>query len=167
MTRNKKIIAVLVALVTAFAFGRFTAPESVKRESETHTVENTDKNKDEKTNVEKDKHVEKVVIEVVRPDGTKETTTRIVEDTKLVKEKDKTTTETNRKTTNEKTTEEIVYGRNRLIVTALVAVKPNFFGGDGGVVYGAQVQKQFLGPIYVGLWGLLPNTVGASLGLSF
>lgn len=38
-------------------------------------------------------------------------------------------------------------------------------GYDGGVVYGASVDRRILGPITVGAWGLSSGSVGASVGI--
>lgn len=172
MSRNQ-IIGLVALVLTAFAFGRYTAPEKVKIEKEIVTVESAKKedSKHVSTDLSRDKRVEKVITEIVRPDGTRETSTRVVEDTSTAKRSDTAANsrEESNKASIEKSSETIEYGRNKLSLAVLAGAAPSFSGGlsFGPLAYGGHVQKNLLGPITFGVWALSSGTGGISLGLMF
>lgn len=146
---NKTKVALLAVLtLTAFAFGRYSAPTKV--------VEVERKSEKSKTETERNKHRETETKEVTRPDGTKEKTTKVVEDT-----------ETERKTDTAKNSEkskETVRGSKTLSLSLLAGANiPNV----SSQVIGGHVSTQLLGPITIGVWGLSDRTAGFSLGLNF
>lgn len=166
----KGVLAAILALGVAFAFGRYTAPEKVKIEKEIVKVEDTRKEetKNVSTDSQRDKRVEKVTTEVVRPDGTRETTTRLVEDTKSTRSRDSATDsrEESHTASTEKSSETIEYGRNKLSLSVLAGAPISFSSGPGSMIYGGHISRNFLGPITIGVWGLSNGTGGFSLGLS-
>lgn len=84
-------------------------------------------------------------VTITEPNGT----TTITTDTGIVtKEKDKTAVTDN---------------KPQWKVSGLAAVNPNTVG----MVYGAQVERRILGPIYVGAFGLTNSTFGINLGIEF
>lgn len=90
-----------------------------------------------------EKYVDRVVTIIKRPDGTEEKV--IVDKSKIVNNE---TVKTN-------------IARPRVGLSALV-------GTDFNVpVYGIAVNKEFIGPITLGAWGLTNKTVGLSIGLNF
>lgn len=90
-----------------------------------------------------EKHVDRVVTIIKRPDGTYEKV--IVDKSKIV--------------TDEKT--KLNAARPRVGLSALV-------GTDFSTpVYGFAVNKEFIGPITLGAWGLTNKTLGVSIGLNF
>jgi hypothetical protein len=48
-----------------------------------------------------------------------------------------------------------------------IGAKVGFDFTRGAPVYGGEVQRRILGPLSVGVWGLTPGVVGASLNLEF
>jgi len=157
MNNKYLVIGAIVALAVAFAMGRYTAPVKVK--TETQVVEVDKKTKD--TEVDRDKHKETKIVEVNKPDGTKETTTTIVEDTNTNK-KEK---QTDLLTETEKSSTEITRAGGFLYVQGLAGLDK--LSLSGRPIYGASVSKEVLGPISVGAWGLTNSTFGLSLGLRF
>lgn len=156
MTTKIKIAISAVSLVTAFAFGRWEAPEKIV--TKTVTVE-VDK-KVQSSDIDTNRHKESKIVEVVKPDGTKETTTTVSEDTN----REAKTHETN---TASKSTQSSKETTNRKTLTTI-----SFLGGisDFGTLtktYGLGVTKPVLGPITIGVWGLSSGIYGASIGLTF
>ncbi len=148
------IAALLIALLVSFAFGRFLGPEKVR--VETKTVEAEKKTDIVKTDT--DRHKETTITQTVSPDGTKQTVTRITEDT--TKKTDSKDVTTDSKTSD--TVKEVTRSASKVTLSAL-----------GGIydlktpVYGGSITKPMLGPIAVGVWGLSNFTVGVSIGLTF
>lgn len=170
MTTKTKVILAIVAvnaLATAFAFGRYTAPEKIVKEVETKVVEVIKEVKVEsgKTDTSRNKRVEKVVTETVYPDGRKVTETRTIETTETERKTEKEVTEgkETERETESKSTETIKYARNAWTLSVLGGVDRN----QVGLIYGAHAQKEILGPINGGLWGLSSGVFGVSLGLQF
>lgn len=157
MENKTKIIIASVALLIAFAFGRYSAPEHVKIETKIVEIEK----KVVDTDTLRDKHREIVVKEVVRPDGTKEKVTTTVEDSNTSR---KTRTEEETSRTEEKL-EEITRG-SKVTLAALVGA-PLSLSSPATPIYGGLIYKPILGPIGVGAWGFSNATFGASIGLSF
>lgn len=140
LSNNKKAIGGVVIVVIAYYAGKYSAPEKVRVETVTVEVE-------KKVNKEQRK---KVFIKENK-DGSKETT--IVVDTS-VKEDTKANSES---TVKEVTT------RTKLNVSVLA-------GGSlplSEPIFGISAQKNFIGPITLGVWGLTNKTGGISVGLNF
>jgi hypothetical protein len=97
---------------------------------------------------EKQKETKKHTVIVKDKDG-KETTT-VDEETK-----------TDTKKTDDKHVE--VAARKTLNVSALVGYNVQ----RGAQVYGVGINKEVLGPVSVGAWGLSDGTIGVSAGMSF
>ena len=137
-----KVIVGIVAIATAFAFGRYSAPIRVEKE----IVEVEKKTEDKRKEI--------IKTEVVRPDGTKETTTKTVVDSK-------TTTDST------KSEKELVEGQtSKVSISALVGA-PLTLSGPLTPVYGGHIHRPLLGPVSVGIWGLSNATAGLSFGLTF
>lgn len=138
-TRTIVIISIL-ALAGSFALGRYLSPEKTK--TVTSTVE-----------------VEKIVVQTVhsvtkiieRPDGTKETV--IVANTK-----------TDSKTNEESQTDskEVTKSKDKLIISVLAGMQLPL---NGQLIYGAEISKNLLGPLRMGLFAMTDRKVGISLGL--
>lgn len=149
---TKMMIAVGSGIaILSFGAGRYSVPTKVK--TETKVVQN--KVKDENKKIAKKKHKTTTIIK--KPDGTK--TTTITED-------DASDTEDRTKVTDNKnsdTSKEVVKSGGSLNISALAARDPQ----TGQLTYGAQVIKDIIGPINVGLFGLANGTVGGSIGIRF
>lgn len=158
-TTKKKIAAVLVYTLVIFAVGRYTA--SVKIKESSSEAKKTDTTITKNVDLTKNTHTETTQTERVLPDGTKETTIKIVKDDSLGKSID---THADKKSTDTKAEDKTIErGQDKVNISLL--------GGydftNTKTVYGMSVVKPILGPISCGLWGLNNATVGASIGLSF
>ena len=152
MSTKAIVIISVVALLTAFAVGRWSAPEKVK--IQTVTVEK--KTDDKKVNTDDNKVT--TITETDKPDGTKTKVTVISDkkDTQVVDKKTDDLTQT--------VTKEVDRSTSKVTISALAALNVSKLGVP---IYGASVTKPILGPITVGAFGLQNGTVGVSLGLSF
>jgi len=159
METSDKIKAAIIAaaVLGAFAAGRYTAPAKVKVETKTVEVEKKVEQK------ERDRHRETVIVEVTKPDGTRERTSKTVEDTETKTQK------TDNLSTSTSQLSEVTRKNSVLAVSLLAGARPEFSGGFsvGPFVYGAHVSKQVLGPISLGAWGLTSGEFGLSAGLQF
>lgn len=156
MSTKIKLIIGFTSLIVAFASGRYLSPTKVVTEIKTVEVEK----KETDTQSNQNKHKETDTREITHPDGTKETDTKTVED-----DTDKTnTTEKDKVSQNTDSTKEVTRSGSRTTLSALGGIK---LPGSPEVVYGGMIQKDVLGPVGIGVWGLNNGTVGASVGLSF
>lgn len=162
MTLSIKTIVIvsLILASTAYAAGRWSAPERVQ--IVTKTVEVEKKVIDAKTDLEKDKHKETVVTETVNPDGTKSTVTKTVEDTKTGKKTETSTVDDTSKASD--TVKETLYSSSKVTVSLLAGMS---LSGPITPVYGLSLTRPVLGPITFGAWGLTSGVVGLSVGLTF
>lgn len=152
-----KIIALLVSLATAFAFGRYTVPEKIKIEKQIVEVEK--KTETESTDKRLHKKIKKTIVK--KPDGTTESSTTITydsDDKKDTKQSDQLA-----KSVDEK--KEVTKQGSPVTISALAGV--NVTSPSSGIVYGASVTKPILGPVTVGGFGLSNGTAGGSVGLTF
>lgn len=152
MTTKQILIISAIALATAFAFGRWSAPEKVKIQ----TVEVEKKVDDKKTAV--DDHKLTTITETDKPDGTKVKTTVIADD-RNTKVDDKSV-DTSAKTE----TKEIDRSSSKVTVSFLggIAIASPYLP-----TYGVAVTKPVVGPLTIGLFGFQNGLIGASLGLTF
>jgi hypothetical protein len=161
----------LLIILTAVAVGRFTVAEKIKIEKQIVTVETKteDKKQDTKSELDREKHKKIVTTEITKPDGTKESTTTTTEDTstKQDRESDTTTHDAEQLTQTVKETKTIERGQGRLSISALVGPSISFSSGVGPLNYGAHIQRNLIGPITVGIWGISSGIGGASIGLTF
>lgn len=138
---KKNVIIVLVLMTTAFSVGRFLTPAKIEIQKETVEV------------VKKEVQEKKVIVEIIKPDGTKTTTT---------------TVDTNTQVTKDKTTDEskvVTAQTSKLNVNAMAGL--DITNPAKGFVFGAHISKQILGPISLGAFGMTNKVVGMTVGLSF
>lgn len=168
MNKTYAIIA-LVLLATAFAFGRYTVPETVRTETKIEYIEKKTTETDEKKNTKLDtnRHTVTTKTEEVRPDGTKLITTKTEEVENKFRETERTTSikEQVDKQLNEERLKLVESARDRVTISALAGVTVTNLAQP--IVFGGHISKPLLGPITVGVWGLSNATAGASLGLQF
>lgn len=83
-------------------------------------------------------------------------------------QKDTTTTTTNNTVINDKSSTNsstvIVYNKPQWKVNALAGLSASNLGTP---IYGAQVERRILGPIFAGAWGTSDQRAGISLGIEF
>ena len=159
MTTKAKVGIAAVALLTAFAFGRVSAPVKVKTEVKTVEVEK----KTDKVDTQRDKHQKTVITEVTKPDGTKEKTTTIIQDSST----DQKRTDSDSIAKTETQTKEVTRGSSPVTVSFLAGANLSTGPGPSTLVYGGAITHPVLGPVTIGIWGFTNATFGASLGLSF
>ncbi len=145
------------ALLTSFAFGRYSAPVKIK----TETKEVDTKHEVEDKTANQNKHKETVITETVKPDGTKEKVTKTIEDT----HKQTDSTDTTQTDSSKTETKEVTKEGRKVILSALGGVGVS--SGHWAPVYGLSAQSTLVGPITVGAFGLTTGVVGCSLGLMF
>lgn len=135
------IIIVGVLCGVCFAFGRFSAPETVRVETKVVTVE--------KRVEVAEKHQDVVIHEVIRKDGSK------VIDSHTVTQSEKKSDQIVASQASEM--KEVVKSRQSLSVNALIGLNQT---------YGALVSFPILGPISFGPWGLTNASAGVTVGIS-
>ncbi len=146
MTLQKIAILYVVVGVLSFALGRYTAStlsttKDYSKQTETDTKTNTNTNK------------QTVITE--KPDGTK--TTVITEDTKIVEDAQS-------KSDTQKTQTSVATKHSVTNASLLVAVPA---WNDLKPVYGLSLNKEFIGPVTIGAFGLTNGVLGLSLGINF
>lgn len=159
MTLKVKIGLSIVALLTAYAIGRYASPEKIK--TVTQTVEVEKKTDTTQTDLDRDKHKQTTVVEVKQPDGTQTKTTTITEDSTTTKKTDATVADNI--TTDTKTEKEVTYATSKVTILATYGIPLT-----GGVpAYGGSISKPVLGPVTIGIWGNSSGVAGLGLGLTF
>lgn len=140
-TRTKVFISI-AALAVAYASGHYFSPEKIKTEVRT---------------VEVEKIVTKVVHQTItiheKPDGTKDTT--IVTDAN-------TNSTTNKESKD--ATKEVTVSKDRFNISVLAG--STFPLNLSSPIYGISVNRNILGPLTAGIFGMTNSTVGISLGLN-
>lgn len=160
MSSRTKGLLIALGIITAFGFGRWSGPEKVK--IETKIVEVEKKTDETQTKTDRDKHKDTTTTEVIKPDGTKETTTHTVEDTQTNRSTDRNSTMDTTK--NTETSSETTYASARVTVLALGAADITELGNRD---FGISISRPILGPITVGAFGFHSGIVGAGIGLTF
>lgn len=188
------LLAQLAVLATAFAFGRYTLPEKIVEKLVTQEVVK-EVIKTEIQVVEKKVYVkaqqsdvQTKIVYVEKPDGTKETTTVIVDKTKTDEASSQATVSTEVKVVEK---EKLVYVEKlKLVENAKAQWHLGLRLGAGALIdptavssplmsFGLQAERRIVGPVWMGVWAdthLLmlnpkapPYTVvgGISVGLEF
>ena len=152
MTTKQALIVGSVALVVAFAVGRWSAPDKVKIQ----TVEVEKKTDDKKVAV--DDHKVTTIIETDGPNGVK-TKKTVISDNSNTQVEDKKTDDLTKTTTKE-----VDKSTSKITISALAAMN---LTKPGLPTYGASVTRPILGPLTVGVFGLQNGTAGVSVGLTF
>lgn len=155
---NRALVSIfIVALLLSFAAGRYTA--------KTETVK-TEEIKDVTSHVEeqKDTHTETKTVTIKQTDGT--VTTTVIADTTVSDRKNR---DTNIKDTVETSHNTYVTSAKKVTVSLLVSGR--LHRSEPYVTdipsCGISIQKQVLGAISIGVFGLTTGTFGASIGYSF
>lgn len=154
---NKYKIAIgLVLLLVAYAFGRYTTPERVVTKVETHEVIKW------KERIVKEKQNDKdiVIVEIKLPDGTIRKETHIIDKGRVVIDKSKEGSDTKDSSTTTVTT----YNKPQWKAAGLLGIADYSLDNR---VYGLEVERRILGPIFLGVWGMTSKEVGLSVGLEF
>lgn len=152
---SKQLIITLAIVGGAFAFGYYVAPEKIKTEIKTVEVIK----EVVKRVVDKSQNKRKTTTIVQNKDGS--STTTITEETVTETSSE---TDKNRDTSIAKDeTKEVTKSGSRLSLSALGGLNLK----DGTPVYGGHVQRELIGPITIGVWGMSNVTGGFSLGLNF
>lgn len=144
-------ILLLSAIALAFLIGRFTAPEKIKIETKTVTVQ-VEKIAE---NSASDSMV--ITTTISKPDGTK------ISRTKNEIKHELSTMKTIANAQSEMVKKEIT-NRSGVVVSGMVGIDGISF--PTSLIYGVSVIKPILGPISIGAWGLTDKTFGLSLGLT-
>jgi hypothetical protein len=152
MTTKQIIIVSILAILTAFAVGRWSAPERVK----TVTVTVEKKTDDKVTAI--DDHKLTTITEVDKPNGTKIKKT-VISDSRDTSIHNKSTDDISKTQTKE-----VDKSTSKLTASFLMGIN---LANPGLPNYGISITRPILGPITVGAFGFQNKTVGLSIGLTF
>lgn len=148
MTNKVKIGLAVAVLLTTFTAGRYSA-QSAKVATKIDTTVTEDKKSTQ------DKHKQTTTITEKKPDGTTKTVTKVTEDTET--KKDTTTDSVSH------TQQVVTPVKSSLNISALAGLDLS-----GRLpVYGVSINKQVLGPVTLGAYGLTNGVIGVSIGLNF
>jgi hypothetical protein len=161
-TKQKVGIAIFV-VAGAFATGRYTVPVKTKTEIKTVEVQKIVYRTKKDTTDQRKKKI--VIVENKQKDGSETKVTTITDDgtTKSIASNDTTKSDDHQK--EEK--KEIVKESGHLTISALAGTNFTGIPASQGVLYGGIIQRNLIGPVVIGVWGLSSGTGGASLGLEF
>lgn len=140
-----------VLIITAFAFGRFSVQKPTVK---TQMTQQTNQKKDQKS----DTHKQIVIVDQKQSNGAETKTTTINE----VKDSD-TTTNTQSQTQIKQT---VTPPKTQTLNISVLGTE-DFSKGLNAPTYGISVNKEVLGPVTVGAFGLMSGVVGVSIGLDF
>lgn len=154
----KKILLLIGILGVGAAIGRWTSPTKIEvKEHIVYQEKIVEKKVYVKDTQQKNNKVT-IKLVTILPDGTKKIETKIFDRSEIeITSRSDTNTETN--TTIDSSKE-----------TVTEYSKPEwFFSGMATTnsTYGLGINKQFLGPIFLGGFGFTDRTLGLSVGLSF
>lgn len=153
MTEKTKVI--IVGVVAAII--GLTIIGSLPTKTKVETNETKEEQSQKETEVKTRKETK--TVDRVNPDGSRETTTVVVESN------DVTTAEHFQGTVQRHTESETSRDSSKVTISALVGAKISY--PLGTPTYGVHVSRPLLGPITVGLWGMSDVTGGVSIGLQF
>lgn len=141
----KSIVIGLVILVVGYAFGRYASPQKVVTKIEFQTDITKTNEKDHTT----------TQTTIIKPDGTK-----------IVINQDETQDIIKQQTEiQEKFYQDIQNSKPNWKVSALVQKEHD--RTISNLVYGAHVEKRFIGPVFLGAYGNTASDFGLSLGIEF
>lgn len=163
MSKRVKYLLAGLAVLVAFAGGRYSVPESAKESSKSSETEKKSAKETEDLNVKKKKT--KTVTETTGPDGTKTKTETEVVESEKDSSKSNETKEVAKKT--EESSKEVTRSGSRLTVSALAGSKISFSSSTFEIDYGGMVTKEIIGPISIGAFGFKSGMAGVALGLTF
>ena len=143
--------------------GRYSAPVKIKTEVKTVTVEKVVYKT--KTDTKNQKHRKVIIVDNKKPTGEETKTTTITDDDTLTRKTDKDVAKDDTKKAD--ITKEVTKESGHVTISVLAGTNFTGIPGSGGILYGAQVQRNLIGPVIMGVWGISNGTGGASLGLQF
>lgn len=146
----------LVLVLVGYAFGRYVQPATVITKTEDHEVIKYV----ERTTKEKDNNKDIVIIETRLPDGTIRKETHIVDKGRVIIDKSKEGSDT-----KDSKSETIVSNtKPQWKAAGLLGVADYSLSNR---IYGLEIERRILGPIFVGAWGMTNKQLGVSVGLEF
>lgn len=153
MTIQTKVIIAVGAILTSFAFGRYSAKVTQKPD----VVRSVETKVDTQVKSDKDLHKETVVTQVKAKDGSETTTTVIKEDTITLVDK------TQKAVTNTQTT--VTHASQSKTNISILAVTD--ISNLNKLSYGLSVDHSIVGPLTGRVFGLSNGVVGIGIGLDF
>jgi hypothetical protein len=151
MSIKNTIISIVVSLVVGIAIGYYSLPAKIITKTEIKTVTQVVTN----TSVKKKDNT--VTIITKKPDGT---TITLIKDNNVENSISSTQEKTEK---DESSSRETDYDKNYLSVGALAVY--DFHSGNYS--YGGYINRQFLGPITIGVQATTSPQVGIMLGVKF
>lgn len=163
MTLKNKLIIGSVAMLSAFAAGRYTVPTKIVTEIKTVEVEKkTDTSK--KDIAKKTKKHTKTVIDI-KPSGEKTITTTTDSDTSSDNKSASASSESSQK--DESSSKTVESNQSKVTISALAGINPFQSVGVNSLLYGASLTKPVFGPFTLGTFVFSNGLIGASAGLTF
>ena len=160
MSTKNTLILLLVVFLVGLATGRFTLPARVEIKEVIKTVEVEKKTDNKNTTIDSNKDT--VVTVTKHPDGTITTETHYIDKSVTTIVDKKTDDNTTKSTDDKDTTTTYSTSQYHLSVMAQKDLT-NLIGTSIGLA----VDKKFIGPISLGIFGFTNKNVGLSIGLSF
>lgn len=168
---KKYVVAIAASMLIGYAFGRWTTPTKIEIKKEVVTVEKKVLDTEELKRIEseRNKKLRTITVEIKRPDGTIEKTTRHVESTTTNRTSNNQITIKEETQVETRTTESKVVENKKTGVTisAMSGIDVTNISVPLKPIYGGHVQKNVFGPIGVGAFGMSNGVCGFSLDLSF
>lgn len=160
MNTKQTLLLIIIVFIIGLATGRYTLPAKIEVHEVVKTIIDDKKTDDKKTVVDANKDT--VVTVTKYPDG------RIVTETHYVDKSTTTTVDNKKEDDSTKTTDDktsvTTYDTNRYHLSLLAGKDLSNLTGTS---VGLSVDKKFIGPISLGLFGFTNKNVGLSIGLSF
>lgn len=143
MNTRLYVLIALLLIVIGYALGYYTLPQKVVTQTVTEV----------KTVTVIQHDVQTVTKEIIKPDGTKEidtvTTDKSVDTSKSEEKIDKTKI--------------VEIGKPQWKANVQFSPKETKYA----YVYGVQIERRILGPVFLGVFGNMDRTLGVSVGLEF
>ena len=160
---TKQIGLYVAAALVCVAVGRYTTPTKVITKTEIKEVIKEVEKKTEDSAKKTQKNKVYIKVETILPDGTRRIETKIVDNGTITIDTS-TNTETERETEKESKTEKTVERASPVVIYGLGSVNMSNFAS--GPDYGVGVQKQLIGPFYMGGQFQKSGTFGVTLGIA-
>lgn len=152
LTTRTKILLATLSVVSAYAFGRWSAPETIKEVVKTVEVDKA------KTKEHTSDHTKTTTTVTENKDGTKTTTIVVANDV------DSSKNSTTSSSKASETDKEITRSSSKVSIEIIGAVD---ITAPLGIDYGLNVSKPILGPITIDFFGYKSGRLGAGIGLTF
>ena len=154
----------ILVFIIGGIIGAFSRPAKIIEKEHVVTVTKEVEKKTSNTDKQQDNNKITTIVIHTNKDGSSEKTTTITDKSKInidTTSKDNASTDISQTLDRSK---ETIYSSNNVHFRIMVGEN---LSSLGTLRYGAGLDKQFIGPITIGVWGFLDKTIGMSLGLTW